>query len=124
MLTCPMCKKPQAEEVRSCGKCGTNLSLLADYVHGLRGGLARAEELTRQGKLDAAVWAYLDVLEIEPDNGQAQAQVGRVAAAVRHFDAAAFARRQPGRFSTAWLAAALVAAFLLGITLDRLLFLP
>jgi hypothetical protein len=38
------------------------------------------------------VWAYLSVLEVDPDNPEAGRQVGQVAAAVRHFD-----RTNPGR---------------------------
>jgi predicted amidophosphoribosyltransferase len=30
MLTCPMCKKPLAELVNQCPRCGTDLPLLVD----------------------------------------------------------------------------------------------
>jgi hypothetical protein len=69
-----------------------DLDLLVDYVNQLEVGLKRAEMFTRAGELDEAVWAYLAVLEVEPDNAAARRQVGRVATAVRQFD-----RTAPGR---------------------------
>jgi hypothetical protein len=93
MLTCPMCKKAVPEEERRCRSCQTDVSLLVDYVENLQDGLARAEALTRQGDLGEAVWAYLEVLEVDPDNTAARRQVGQVAAAVRQFDRAAPGRR-------------------------------
>jgi hypothetical protein len=53
----------------------------------------RADRLTRDGQLGEAVWAYLEVLEVDPDNSQARRQVGRVATAVRQFDQTAPARK-------------------------------
>src|SRR5436853_3366541 len=93
MLTCPMCKKALDGLVRACPRCRTDLSLLVDYTVQLRDGLAQAEALTRQGELGEAVWAYLGVLEVDPDNPVARQQVGRVATAVRQFDRAAPGRR-------------------------------
>ena len=93
MLTCPMCKKPLTESTPRCPRCGTDLSLLTDYVEHLHDGVARADALTRQGDLGEAVWAYLEVLEVDPDNAAARKQVGRVATAVREFDRAAPGRR-------------------------------
>jgi hypothetical protein len=93
MLTCPMCKKSVRLSSRECPTCRTDLSLLLDYVDGLEEGLARAEALTRAGELGEAVWAYLAVLEVDPDNGEARRQVGQVAAAVRQFDRIAVGRR-------------------------------
>src|SRR5262245_29618957 len=72
MLTCPMCKKGISDPVRTCPRCRTDLSLLTDYVTDLDHGLARAERLTRQGELADAVWAYLEVLEVDPDNPTAR----------------------------------------------------
>ena len=93
MLTCPMCKKAVAEDSRVCPRCRADLSLLVDYVDHLEEGLARAQALTREGDLGEAVWAYLEVLEVDPDNAVARRQVGRVATAVRQFDRVAVGRR-------------------------------
>ena len=75
MLTCPMCKKRLRGVERECPTCRTDISLLVDYVDNLRDGLTRAEELTRRGELGEAVWEYLSVLEVDPDNAQARKQV-------------------------------------------------
>jgi hypothetical protein len=93
MLTCPLCKKSLAEWSKECPRCRADLSILIDYVGNLRDGLARAQDQTRKGELGEAVWAYLEVLEVDPDNAQARRQVSRVAAAVRQFDRAAGGRR-------------------------------
>jgi hypothetical protein len=78
---------------RECPRCRADLSLLVDYVDHLQDGLARAEALTRAGELGQAVWTYLAVLEVDPDNPVARRQVGQVAAAVRQFDRIAVGRR-------------------------------
>ena len=39
------------------------------------------------------MWAYLEVLEVDPDNAAARRQVGQVATAVRQFDFTAPGRR-------------------------------
>jgi hypothetical protein len=88
-----MCKKSVPETARFCPRCSTDLSLLSDYVNHLQVGLERADELTRQGQLGEAVWAYLEVLEVDPENATARKQVGSVATAVRQFDRAAPGRR-------------------------------
>jgi hypothetical protein len=88
-----MCKKTLPEDARQCPRCSTDLSLLTDYVGHLQNGVSRADALTRQGELGEAVWAYLEVLEVDPDNAQARRQVSKVATAVRQFDRAAIGRR-------------------------------
>jgi len=93
MLTCPLCNKKAAALERECPSCHADLTLLVDYVENLAGGLVRAEELTRAGRLGEAVWTYLEVLEVDPDNATARRQVGRVVTAVRQFDRAAPGRR-------------------------------
>jgi hypothetical protein len=93
MIKCPMCRELLADDARKCRKCQTDLALLADYVTHLRDGLSQAEALTRQGELGEAVWAYLSVLEVDPDNATARRQVGKVATAVRQFDQTAPGRR-------------------------------
>jgi hypothetical protein len=92
MPSCPQCNKPLAEVTRQCPTCRADLDLLVDYVSGLAGSLHRAEQLTRAGELGPAVWAYLEVLEVDPDNPVARKQVGQIATAVRQFD-----RTVPGR---------------------------
>ncbi len=92
MLTCPHCQKTLRDLERQCPRCRTDLTLLVDYSEHLDTGLERAERLVRAGKLDEAVWEYLQVLEVDPDNPTARKQVGLVATAVRQFD-----RFAPGR---------------------------
>ena len=86
MPRCPQCNKNLVEITPRCPTCQADLSLLVDYVSNLQGGLERAENLTRAGELGQAVWAYLEVLEVDPDNPAARKQVGQVATAVRQFD--------------------------------------
>lgn len=93
MLTCPMCKKKLRGLEKECLNCRADVSLLVHYVEDLREGLAKAEALTRSGELGEAVWAYLAVLEVDPDNATARRQVGQVATAVRQFDQTAPGRR-------------------------------
>ncbi|HWY87685.1 MAG TPA: hypothetical protein VNX28_13215 [Gemmataceae bacterium] len=93
MPQCPQCNKPLRELVRRCPSCQADLDLLVDYVSHLRGGLERAQDLTKAGELGQAVWAYLEVLEVDPDNSAAKKQVAQVATAVRQFDSAAPGRR-------------------------------
>jgi hypothetical protein len=129
MPSCPQCNKPLVELTRQCPTCRADLDLLVEYVSGLAGSLYRAEQLTRSGELGPAVWAYLEVLEVDPDNPIAKKQVGQVATAVRQFDRTAPGRRwiqglSPGGDGEAtalitWLkrtalVAALVAAFVVG----------
>jgi hypothetical protein len=93
MAQCPQCQKSLGELTRRCPSCQADLDLLVDYVSYLRGGLERAQELTKAGELSQAVWAYLEVLEIDPDNAVAKKQVAKVATAVRQFDLAAVERQ-------------------------------
>jgi hypothetical protein len=93
MLTCPLCKKSLTDGSRECPRCRADLSILVDYVGQLRDGLARAQEQTRKGELGEAIWAYLEVLEVDPDNAEARRQVSRVTTAVRQFDRLASGRR-------------------------------
>jgi hypothetical protein len=88
-----MCKKMLRGMEKECLSCKADVSLLVDYVENLQEGVARAEALTKAGQLGDAVWAYLEVLEIDPDNATARRQVGKVATAVRQFDETAPGRR-------------------------------
>lgn len=92
MPRCPQCTKPLREFTRRCPTCQADLDLLVDYVSHLREGLQRAEDLTKAGELGQAFWAYLEVLEVDPDNPAARKQIGQVVTAVRQFD-----RVSPGR---------------------------
>ncbi len=130
MLICPMCKKTLTRLEKECPSCRTDLSLLADYVDHLHDGLERAESLTKAGKLGEAVWTYLNVLEVDPDNPTARQQVGAVATAIREFDRASSGRRWLAKLrrqelAVGWLPIAvggllLVAAFGLGYWLGCL----
>ena len=93
MPSCPQCNKPLAALARWCPSCRADLDLLVEYVNGLQTGLDQAEKLTRAGELGQAVWAYLSVLDIDPDNAAARRQVGDVVMAVRYFDRIAPTRR-------------------------------
>lgn len=109
MIKCPMCREMLADDTRQCRKCQTDLTLLSDYTSHLRDGLSQAETSTRAGELGDAVWAYLAVLEVDPDNATARRQVGKVVTAVRQFDQTAPGRRwaravaKEGRYRR-WLA--------------------
>jgi hypothetical protein len=94
MMTCPnpSCGKALPALMRACPSCQADLSLLVDYVDQLHNALDRAGKLTRAGELAKAVWAYLEVLEVDPANPAARSQVAQVAAAVRQFDRTAPAR--------------------------------
>ena len=93
MLTCPMCKKKLPGWKRSAptaaptSRCWSTTSRTCATVW--RG----PRQLTTQGELGEAVWAYLAVLEVDPDNATARRQVGQVATAVRQFDQTAPGRR-------------------------------
>jgi hypothetical protein len=136
MLTCPnpTCGKKLNALDRECPRCRADLSLLVDYVEHLQDGLAQAEALTRAGELGEAVWAYLSVLEVDPDNARARRQVGQVATAVRQFDQSEPGRRwskrvrRQARFrelkhalvadgGAGWLAKALILALVIGAIL-------
>jgi hypothetical protein len=96
MPQCPQCQKPLRELLRRCPSCQADLDLLVDYVSHLRGGLDRAVGLTKAGELGQAVWAYLEILEVDPDNAAAKKQVAQVATAVRQFDLASTGRQWTG----------------------------
>jgi hypothetical protein len=93
MPKCPQCTKPLREFTRRCPSCQADLDLLVDYVSHLQGGLERAENLVKAGDLGQAVWAYLEVLEVDPDNPTARRQVSQVVTAVRQFDTVMPGRR-------------------------------
>jgi hypothetical protein len=107
MLTCPnpSCRKALPDLTRTCPSCQADLSLLVDYAGELGSALDRARALTRAGELAKAVWAYLEVLEVDPENADARRQVGQVAAAVRQFDRVAPGRRWQARLLRAEAAA-------------------
>src|SRR5438105_14594489 len=93
MAQCPQCGKKLVDLTPRCPTCQADLGLLLDYVSHMQGGLERADNLTRAGELGQAVWTYLEVLEVDPDNTVARRQVGQVATAVRQFDVTAPGRR-------------------------------
>ncbi|MSU78216.1 MAG: hypothetical protein EXS16_08975 [Gemmataceae bacterium] len=93
MPNCPQCTKPLRQFTRKCPSCQADLELLVDYVSHVQGGLNRAENLTRAGELGQAIWAYLELLEIDPDNAQARKQISQIVTAVRQFDKVIPSRR-------------------------------
>lgn len=93
MPKCPQCTKPLHDLSRRCPSCQADLDLLVDYVSHLQGGLQRAEYLTKAGELGQAIWAYLEVLEVDPDNPQARKAIAQVVTAVRQFDTVMPGRR-------------------------------
>lgn len=93
MPNCPQCTKPLREIARRCPSCQADLDLLVDYVNHLQGGLQRAENLVKAGELGQAIWAYLEVLEVDPDNPTARKQISQVVTAVRQFDTVIPGRR-------------------------------
>jgi hypothetical protein len=123
MPSCPQCNKPLIELSRQCPTCRADLDLLVQYVNSLQDSLYRAEQLTRAGELGPAVWTYLEVLEVDPDNPVARKQVGQVATAVRQFDRAAPGRRWAqglpvvdqgkGSLLITWLKRAVIVAMIL-----------
>ena len=73
MPKCPQCTKPLREITRRCPSCQADLDLLVDYVSHLQGGLAARRISIKAGELGQAIWAYLEVLEVDPDNPQSHA---------------------------------------------------
>ncbi len=86
MSQCPQCNREFTELPKECPACKTDLTLLVDHTQQLTLGLGKAEEWTRSGELAKATWAYLAVLEVDPNNPKARKQISRIATAVRQFD--------------------------------------
>src|SRR5258708_5928825 len=88
MLTCPMCKKTLEPRTNPCSRCRADITLLVDFMGNLDEHLNKAEAAIKAGEIGDAVWAYLNVLETEPDHPVAKKQVLKVATAIRQFDEA------------------------------------
>jgi hypothetical protein len=88
MLTCPMCKKSLPRGTTPCSRCRADLSLLVEFMDNLDEHLNKAEAAMKAGELGEAVWAYMNVLETDPEHPVAVKQVRQVATAVRQFDEA------------------------------------
>jgi hypothetical protein len=89
--------------------------LLVDYVANLAVSLEHAELMVREGRLAEAIFAYLEVLDVDPENAEARRQVGLVAAAVRSFDSAPPGKRRyrrPGWSTGVWLVIVLLVLLL------------
>jgi hypothetical protein len=86
MPVCPQCNREFAELSKECPSCKADLTLLLDHTKRLGLGLEKAEEWTKSGELGRATWAYLAVLEVDPDNPKARRQISRIATAIRQFD--------------------------------------
>ncbi len=104
-----MCKKTLEPRANPCPRCRTDLTILVDYMSNLDEHLAKADEALKNGELGDAVWAYLNVLETDPDHAVARRQVSKVATAVRQFDEA----KRTGRNASVIFGAGLVMALLL-----------
>ena len=88
MLTCPMCKKALDTDTARCPRCRADLTLLVQFMSNLEEHLTKADAALKAGELGDAVWAYLNVLETDPDHAVAKSHVSKVATAVRQFDEA------------------------------------
>ena len=84
MLTCPNCKKELAPATTPCPRCRADLTLLVDYMDNVDEQLSKADSAMKSGELGSAVWAYLNVLETDPENPIARRQVLSVATAIRN----------------------------------------
>jgi hypothetical protein len=104
-----MCKKALEPRTNPCPRCRTDLKLLVDYMSNLDEHLTKADEALKRGELGDAVWAYLNVLETDPDHATAKRQVSKVATAVRQFDEA----KRTGRNTNVMFGAGIVVALLL-----------
>ena len=104
-----MCKKALPWGTNPCSRCRTDVSLLVDYMSNLDEHLNRADSALKAGELGDAVWAYLNVLETDPEHPVARKQVTKVATAVRQFDEA----KRTGLRTMFVLGAALVVAIVL-----------
>ena len=109
MFTCPMCRKELERGTASCSRCRTDLTLLVDFMSNLEEHLNKADAALKAGELGDAVWAYLNVLETDPEHPVARKQVNKVATAVRQFDEA----RRTGLRGMFLLGTGAVAALLL-----------
>jgi hypothetical protein len=94
MPQCPQCNKPLATLVRRCPTCQADLDLLVDFAGQLQRGIEKADALARSGDLPKSIWAYLEVLEADPDNPTARRQVAQVVTAIRQFDLSSPERRR------------------------------
>jgi hypothetical protein len=104
-----MCKKALEPRTNPCPRCRTDLRILVDFMSNLDEHLAKADEALKRGELGDAVWAYLNVLETDPDHAVARRQVSKVATAVRQFDEA----KRTGRNAQMMFGAGLLLAVLL-----------
>jgi len=104
-----MCKKDLERGVNPCSRCRADLTLLVDYMSNLDEHLTKADAALKSGDLGEAVWAYLNVLETDPEHPVAKRQVTKVATAVRQFDDA----KRSGRNALVMFGAGLVIAAIL-----------
>jgi hypothetical protein len=108
-----MCRKDLPRAANPCPRCRGDLTLLVDYMSNLDEHLGKAEAAMKAGELGDAVWAYLNVLETDPEHAVARRHVSKVATAVRQFDEAKRTRQTTLRWSGAGLAVATL--FVLGL---------
>ena len=82
-MRCPQCKTDLEGQPAQCPRCKADLSILADTLSRVEQLRARAEESRRAGAMGAAVEAYLEMLELDPTDAEAQAAVGQTLRAMR-----------------------------------------
>lgn len=109
LLTCPMCKKQLEPAATPCPRCRTDLNMLVDYMNNLDEHLQKAEAAVKAGEIGDAVWAYLNVLETDPEHPVARRQVTKVATAIRQFDEA----KRTGRNTAMMIGAVIAVAVIL-----------
>lgn len=88
MVTCPNCKKDLVAGTITCSRCKADLGLLVHYMNDVEQHLGKAESALQAGDLGEATWAYLQILELDPENATAKRQISKVATAIRQFDEA------------------------------------
>jgi serine/threonine protein kinase len=78
VVTCPSCSSEEPAGSRHCGQCGSNIAL-SQNVKETEG---RASKARSRGDLGLALRLYEEILEIQPDNADAEKATGELRAEV------------------------------------------